>query len=134
MINEINNFSSKSKASDIAVMIGAYDPATGKIAVGRSNAKITADALDERTVNYIESKLNVKIGEFTSFCKNKVGACAEISAADQLIRQGADPSSIRFTQAVRPQHVYGKDRMPEKDSRANIETCSNCKVTWPKGD
>lgn len=116
-------------------MIDAYDIKTGKIAVGHSNAQITADMLDKRTVDYIENKLNVKIGEFTSFCKNKVGACAEISAADQLIKQGVDPSSIRFTRAVRPQHVYGKDKMPEMtDGKANIEACPNCKVTWPKGD
>lgn len=115
-------------------MIGAYDPKTGRIAVGHSNAKITADILDKRTVEYIESKLNVKIGEFTDFCKNKVGACAEISAADQLIKQGTEPSLIRFTQAVRPQHVYGQNKMPEKDSKANIEACSNCKITWPKGN
>lgn len=64
------------------------------------------------------------------FCKNKVGACAEVSAADQLIRQGSNPSKIKFTEALRPRDVWRKDDIP---ADAIISTCDNCSVTWPKG-
>ncbi|HEM6905125.1 TPA: hypothetical protein U2M17_003971 [Providencia stuartii] len=57
--------------------------------------------LGKNTVIYVEKQLGVKIGEYTTFCKNTVGACAEASA-DSLIRQGVKPENIRFTQAVRP--------------------------------
>ena len=130
LINEINMFSSKNQASKSATMIGAYDSSTGKTAVGNSNANITADSLHPTTVNYIEKQLGVKIGEFTSFCKNKAGACAEVSAADQLIRQGSNPSKIKFTEALRPRDVWRKDDVP---SDAIIPSCDNCSVTWPKG-
>lgn len=130
LLDEINKIPSKSKASEQATMIGAYDPVTGKVAVGGSNANISADMLHVDTVKYIESKLGVKIGEFTSFCKNKVGACAEISAADSLVRQGVDPSKIRFTEALRPREVWRKEGVPDK---AIVDTCANCGVSWPKG-
>lgn len=130
LINEINMFSSKSQASKNATMIGAYDSSTGKTAVGNSNANITADSLHPTTVSYIEKQLGVKIGEFTSFCKNKAGACAEVSAADQLIRQGSNPSKIKFTEALRPRDVWRKDDIP---ADAIIPSCDNCSVTWPKG-
>ncbi|WP_214040578.1 hypothetical protein [Photorhabdus akhurstii] len=111
-------------------MVGAYDPVTGKIATGSSNSKITAEALHPDTVKYIEKQLNVKIEEFTSFCKNKAGACAEVSAADQLVRQGVNPSRIKFTDALRPRDVWRKDNIP---SDAIIPPCANCAVSWPKG-
>ncbi|WP_273802045.1 VENN motif pre-toxin domain-containing protein [Proteus vulgaris] len=135
LINEINMFpsknqASKNQASKNATMIGAYDSSIGKTAIGNSNANITEDSLHPTTVNYIEKQLGVKIGEFTSFCKNKVGACAEISAADQLIRQGSNPSKIKFTEALRPRDVWRKDDIP---ADAIISTCDNCSVTWPKG-
>ncbi|WP_317987496.1 VENN motif pre-toxin domain-containing protein, partial [Photorhabdus antumapuensis] len=130
LLNEINGFTSKSQASKNATMVGAYDPVTGKIATSSSNAKITAEALHPDTVKYIEKQLNVKIGEFTSFCKNKAGACAEVSAADQLVRQGVNPSRIKFTDALRPRDVWRKDHIP---SDAIIPPCANCAVSWPKG-
>jgi filamentous hemagglutinin len=34
--------------------------------------------------------------------KNKAGACAEVSAADSLVRQGVKPGNIYFIQAIRP--------------------------------
>ncbi|EOL9005722.1 hypothetical protein ACOZ12_003889 [Cronobacter turicensis] len=34
--------------------------------------------------------------------KNKAGACAEVSAADSLVRQGVKPENIYFIQAIRP--------------------------------
>ncbi|MDL9983184.1 hypothetical protein QS817_08180 [Providencia rettgeri] len=111
-------------------MIGAYDPVTGKIAIGYSDGKISAEMLNKDTVIYVEKKLGVKIAEYTTFCKNKVGACAEVSAADSLIRQGVKPENIRFTQAVRPREVWGKDTISLK---AIKETCDNCLVTWPTG-
>ncbi|WP_217332358.1 hypothetical protein [Gilliamella apis] len=113
-------------------MIGAFDPKTGKTAVGFSNKTITADSLHPTTVNYIEKQLGVKIGEFTSFCKNKAGACAEVSAADSLIRQGAKPENIKFTQAIRPK-VYRQENGNMNSEKVIVETCNNCKVTWPKG-
>lgn len=131
LFDEIGKISSRSQAEKIAAMIGAYDIKTGKIAVGRSNAQITADTLDPRTVGYIENQLGVKIGEFTSFCKNKVGACAEVSAADQLIRQGADPKDIHFTKAVVPRQVKIHGFL--FNERTIKETCENCQVTWPRG-
>ncbi len=52
------------------------------------------------------------------------------SAVDSLIRQGVKPENIRFTQAVRPREVWGKDTIPLK---AIKETCDNCQATWPTG-
>lgn len=82
-----------------------------------------------KTVEYIEKQLGVKIGEFTNFCKNKAGACAEVSGADQLIRQGVPPERIKFTDAVRPRIVYDQGKIT-KDSI--IKPCENCQITWPK--
>jgi filamentous hemagglutinin len=131
LLDEINKLSSKTQATKQATMVGAYDPVTGKTAIGSSNGAIAADMLHPNTVKYIEDKLGVKIGEFTDFCKNKAGACAEVSAADSLVRQGVDPSGIKFTDAVRPRDVWGKNRIPDT---AIIPTCTNCSVTWPRGD
>jgi len=132
LISEINKFKSNTQAEKVATMIGAYDPKTGKTAVGFSNKKITADNLHPTTVNYIEKQLGVKIGEFTTFCKNKAGACAEVSAADSLIRQGAKPENIKFTDAIRPK-AFRQEKGNIKSDKVIIETCSNCQVTWPKG-
>ncbi len=132
LISEINKFKSNTQAEKVATMIGAFDPKTGKTAVGFSNKTITADSLHPTTVNYIEKQLGVKIGEFTSFCKNKAGACAEVSAADSLIRQGAKPENIKFTQAIRPK-VYRQENGNMNSEKVIVETCNNCKVTWPKG-
>ena len=74
----------------------------------------------------------MKIGEFTTFCKNKAGACAEVSAADSLIRQGAKPENIKFTDAIRPK-AFRQEKGNVKSDKVIVETCSNCKVTWPKG-
>ncbi|EOC1317874.1 hemagglutinin repeat-containing protein [Cronobacter turicensis] len=131
LVSEINKFTSKTQASKNATMVGAYDPVTGKTAIGSSNANVSAELLDPKTVKYIEDKLGVSVGEFTSFCKNKAGACAEVSAADQLIRQGADPATIKFTEAVRPRDVWKKETIP---ADAVIPPCENCQVTWPKGN
>ncbi|WP_305144376.1 VENN motif pre-toxin domain-containing protein, partial [Photorhabdus luminescens] len=130
LLNEINKFKSKNQAGKYATMVAAYDPVTGKTAVGRSNGKITAEALHPKTVEYVEKQLGVKIGEFTSFCKNSAGACAEVSSADQLIRQGVEPSRIKFTEAVRPRTVFDEGKItPDAIKKA----CENCQVTWPKG-
>lgn len=56
-------------------------------------------------MKYIESQLDVEVGQFTALCKNKVGACAEVSGADQLVRRGANPAGIKFTDAVRPSNL-----------------------------
>ncbi len=130
LIENINGFTSKNQATKTATMVAAYDPMTGRTAVGSNNANVNSESLHPVTVKYIEDKLGVKIGEFTSFCKNKAGACAEVSAADQLVRNGSDPSNIKFTEALRPRDVWGKDHIP---SSAIIPQCSNCQVTWPKG-
>ncbi len=130
LLDKIKNFPSKTQANKTATMVGAYDPVTGKTAVGSSNASITADALDPKTVAYIEKQLGVKIGEFTSFCKNKAGACAEVSAADQLVRQGVSPENVKFTDAVRPRAVYDAGKVTPESV---IKPCENCQVTWPKG-
>lgn len=74
--------------------------------------------------------VGVSVGEFTSFCKNKAGACAEVSAADSLVRQGVEPSKIKFTEALRPRDVWGKKYVSQS---AVIKTCENCAVTWPVG-
>ena len=130
LLDTINNFPSKTQAGKSAAMIGAFDPVTGKVAIGSSNAKISADVLDPRTVKHIETQLGVKIGEFTSFCKNVAGACAEVSAADKLVRQGVNPANIQFTIAVRPKVVF-HERVVTPE--AIVKTCDNCNVTWPKG-
>ena len=111
-------------------MVAAYDVDTGFTAIGKSNSKISVETLDPRTTNYIENKLGVKIGEFTDFCKNKVGACAEVSAADQLVRRGVNPESIRFTDAIRPKEIFDSGGFLTVD--AIVPTCPNCARTWPK--
>ena len=58
------------------------------------------------------------------------GACAEVSAADQLIRRGADPSIIRFAVAVRPKTVI--DAGGKITQESIVPVCANCEATWPK--
>lgn len=131
LLDEIGKFNSKNQAGKYATMVSAYDPVTGKIAVGKSNGKITAEELHPKTVEYVEKQLGVKIGEFTSFCKNSAGACAEVAGADQLVRLGVEPSRIKFTEAVRPRTVFDEGGKITPDSIK--KPCGNCQVTWPKG-
>lgn len=114
-------------------MIAGYDQVSGRIAVGKSNGRINPQELHPKTVSFVEERLGVKIGEFTDFCPNRVGACAEISVADQLIRGGANPDKIQFTTALRPRETWRKPEEKFTD-RAIVEPCNNCKVTWPKED
>jgi len=129
LLDAINAFPSNTQASKVATMIGAYDPASGKIAVGSSNGKITAETLDVRTVSYIENQLGVKIGELTSLCRNAAGACAEVAAVDKLVRLGVNPAGVKFTDALRPKTVREEGGITPK---AIIDTCPNCKVVWPE--
>ncbi|EJM20994.1 putative hemagglutinin (DUF637), partial [Pseudomonas sp. GM18] len=129
LLDAINAFPSNTQASKVATMIGAYDPVSGKIAVGSSNGKITAETLDVRTVNYIENQLGVKIGELTSLCRNAAGACAEVAAVDKLVRLGVNPAGVKFTDALRPKTVREEGGITPK---AIIDTCPNCKVVWPE--
>ena len=110
-------------------MIGAFDIEKGLIAIGKNIRRITAERLDPRTVKILEDRLGRKIGQHTELCPNIVGACAEVDAFDQLIRQGAKPNKIGFTQALRPRLVWRKDTIPEQ---AIVKTCDNCKITWPE--
>ncbi len=130
LVAEINKLNSKSQAEKFAVGIGAYDPSTGKTAFGFSNGKVSAEALDDRTVLYLKKQLGVEIGEYTKLCNNSVGACAEVSAADKLIREGVKPENIKFTQPVRPRIVWEDSKINEA---ALVDTCKNCQATWPTG-
>ncbi|MEZ2893796.1 MULTISPECIES: DUF637 domain-containing protein [Providencia] len=130
LVAEINKLNSRTQAEKFAVGIGAYDPSTGKTAFGFSNGKVSVEALDERTVLYLKKQLGVEIGEYTKLCNNSVGACAEVSAADKLIRQGAKPENIKFTQPVRPRIVWEDSKINEA---ALVDTCKNCQATWPRG-
>ncbi|WP_373874780.1 hemagglutinin repeat-containing protein, partial [Pseudomonas tohonis] len=127
MLEEINKFSSRTQAAKIATMVGVYDPETGRIAVGSSNGRITAADLHPDTVRFVEERLGVKVGEFTDICANKVGACAEISGADVLVRQGSRPENLKFTRALRPAKVWGEQDIPDD---ARVGMCGNCKNTW----
>ncbi len=129
---EISSFKSANQASKTATMIGAYDSKSGKIAVGASDNEIVAEKLHPLTVQYIEKNLGVKIGEFTLSCKNKAGACAEVNAADKLIRQNVKPEDVKFTDAYRPRSVYAD---PNKELKVEyvIGTCKNCETVWPTG-
>lgn len=129
LIAEINKFPSRTQATNTSTMIGAHNPVTGKTAVGYSNKLITEESLHPTTVNYIEKQLGVKIGEFTNFCKNKVGTCAEVSAADSLMRQGVKPENIQFTQSVRPKAFRQENGIISEN--VIVETSNNCKITWP---
>ncbi|MDQ8953134.1 hypothetical protein RFH42_09195 [Acinetobacter rudis] len=62
--------------------------------------------------------------------KNKAGACTEVSAVDQLVRQGIDPSRIKFIDALRPRIVYENGKIVND---AYIKPCENCKISWSKG-
>ncbi|MBN3005731.1 hemagglutinin repeat-containing protein [Chromobacterium alkanivorans] len=132
LLDAVNAIPSKNQASKIATMIAAFDPETGKVAIGYSSGFRKAEDLSPLTVKYVEERLGVTIGEFTSLCSNRVGACAEISAADKLIRQGVRPESIEFTQAVRPLTILKNGGVMEE--KAIISTCGNCQRTWPKGE
>lgn len=113
-------------------MIGAYDSKSGKIAVSASDNEIVAEKIHPLTVQYIEKNLGVKIGEFTLSCQNKAGACAEVNAADKLIRQNVKPEDVKFTDAYRPRSVYAD---PNKELKVEyvIGTCKNCETVWPTG-
>ncbi|NHR06436.1 filamentous hemagglutinin N-terminal domain-containing protein [Chromobacterium haemolyticum] len=132
LLDAVNAIPSKNQASKIATMIAAFDPETGKVAIGYSSGFRKAEDLSPLTVKYVEERLGVTIGEFTNLCSNRVGACAEISAADKLIRQGVRPESIEFTQAVRPLTILKNGGVMEE--KAIISTCGNCQRTWPKGE
>lgn len=82
-------------------------------------------------MSYIEKQLGVKIGEFTSFCENKAGACYEVSAAHSLIRQGAKPENIHFKRELRPKSFRQENGIISE--KVIVETCNNCKITWPQG-
>lgn len=127
---EILGLKSNTQASEIAAMIGAYDSRSGRIAVGASDSKIIAEKLHPQTVQYIEKQLGVKIGGFTKLCNNKAGACAEVNAADKLIRQGVRPEDVKFTDAYRTRFVY-RDKELKNDHV--ISACKNCESTWPNG-
>lgn len=74
MIDTIKEFPSATQAVRNATMIGAYDPVTGIKAIG--NAKITSEALDPRTVQFVESKLGVMFEEVTKMCTtSRTGTC-----------------------------------------------------------
>lgn len=129
LLNTINNLGSKSSARGSSVMVGAYDSTTGLTSVGASGA-LKAEDLSPVMVKFVEDKLGVPIGQATSFCSNLAGFCAEVKAADKLVRQGADPANIKFTNPVRPGMVYGNTSIPEN---AFVPTCANCSTTWPNG-
>jgi len=129
LLSAINNLGSKSSARGSSVMVGAYDSTTGLTSVGASGA-LRAEDLSPAMVKFVEDKLGVPIGQATSFCSNLAGFCAEVKAADTLVRQGANPANIKFTNPVRPGMVYGNTSIPEN---AFVPTCANCSATWPNG-
>ncbi|MBX9408494.1 DUF637 domain-containing protein [Pseudomonas baetica] len=129
LLDAINAIPSNTQASKVATMISAYDPVSGKTAVGSSNGNISADMLDARTVKYIETQLGVKVGEITSLCRNAAGACAEVSAVDKLVRLGVNPAGVKFTNALRPRTVRDEGGITKN---AIIDTCANCSATWPE--
>lgn len=134
VIEEINKFSSKNKAQNIATMVAAYDEKTGKIVVGKSvGEEIKLEMLDKRTVDFLKLKLgkDIEIGSKTKLCDNFVGGGGEVLAADQLIRDGVNPLDIKISQAYRPRNVYGND-ISELSSEAFIATCPNCVEVFKK--
>ncbi|KDN13737.1 hypothetical protein BGI40_08790 [Snodgrassella communis] len=126
LMDAVNAFPSKNKARDTATMIAAYDVKTGKVAVGRSN---NVSGLGDKTKGFVEGKLGGKVGDKTKLCDNRIGHCAEVDAANQLVEQGVPMDRIKFTKAVRPRDAYGKETA-SKDVR--VKTCKNCRATWPK--
>lgn len=54
------------------------------------------------------------------------GACAEISAADKLIRQGVKPTDIRISQAYRPRDAHRFDISEVPPEAPVVSTCKNC--------
>ncbi|PSD32358.1 hypothetical protein C7E17_10225 [Stenotrophomonas maltophilia] len=76
---------------------------------------------------FFEGRLGVPIDSKTTLCSNIARACAEVMAADELIRKGVDPSRIEFTEAVRPRNVWRKSEITDKSI---IETCPNCEKNW----
>ena len=129
LLTAINSLGSKTSARGSSVMVGAYDSTTGLTSVGSSGA-LKAEDLSPAMVKFVEDKLGVPIGQATSFCSNLAGFCAEVKAADTLVRQGVNPANIKFTNPVRPGMVYGNTSIPEN---AFVPACANCSTTWPNG-
>ena len=130
LIEEILKFPSRSQAEKFGTMIGAYEPG-GDTSVGatvKQGETLDTNSLDPRTVEYLKEKLGKNIGEITDLCKNVVGGCAEVRAADDLIKRGANPADIKFTVAVRPNIVYRDKKITPE---AIVERCPNCQRVWP---
>ncbi|WP_265512157.1 DUF637 domain-containing protein, partial [Providencia heimbachae] len=128
VIEEINKFSSKNKAQDVATMVAAYDVKTGKIVVGKNIGEdIKLEMLDPKTVAFLKLKLgkNIEVGSKTRLCDNFVGGCGEVLAADQLIRAGVNPTDVKISQAYRPRNAYHKD-ISDLPESAFVDTCANC--------
>ena len=127
VIEEINKLPSKSKAQKIATMVAAYDINTGTIIVkGSVGSSIKKEMLHENTIELLKNKLDgAEIGTKTVFCNNFVGGCAEVLAADELIRNGVKIKNIRFSQAYRPRDAHGFE-LEEIPSEALIKPCENC--------
>jgi filamentous hemagglutinin len=102
------------------------DTKTGLIATGRSS---NVSGLGAKTKSFVEGKLGGKIGEKTNLCDNRIGHCAEVDAANKLVEKGVPIERIKFTEALRPRHVYGKNTY---NKGAVVDTCNNCKATWPE--
>ncbi|SCZ70952.1 VENN motif pre-toxin domain-containing protein, partial [Photorhabdus luminescens] len=132
LLDVIKGYKSSTQAGKHATMVAAYDPVTGKVAIGGSSGKVTAEMLDPKTVEFVEKRLGVKIGESTTFCNNLAGSCAEIFSADQLIRQGVEPSAIKFTDALRPREVWKRKGLV--NDKVIMDPCPNCKIVFPKGE
>ena len=128
LIDAINAFPSKTKVGEKATAIAAYDVKTGKTAIGYSNNQITDKELADPLKKILEDKLG-PIGTQSPFCKNKIGACAEVDAANKLINQGVPLDRIRFTNAVRPREIYGKNTITKK---SHVITCKNCEKTFTR--
>ena len=97
------------------VVIGAYDTMSGKIAVAHSGAPILSDDVHPKLLNRAS-----RIGEYGEITKysNRLGACAEFKAANQLALNGSRVQNIRFSTAYRNNKI--------------IPTCGNCLNTFPE--
>ena len=101
---------SAAKGSKPAVVIGAYDCVSGNVTAAASGTIPTQLAPE---MQQLAAKL-WELGRSTSLCANKLGKCAEFTAANNLALAGAMQKNIMFTSAIRPR------------TREIIQPCANC--------
>jgi RHS repeat-associated protein len=100
--------------------VAAYDTETGAIAVGHSGPVPNAADVHPDLLGALDNAGG--LGAKNAGAVGRVGCCAEVDAANQLIQKGSKLENIRFTDAIRP-----------NNPGTVIPTCPNCQATFGAG-